>query len=158
MTRAIGISSHVTLQIVKDRTVVMVTHTEDADETGSVRKVVLDHMRVWYPSHAHPMQMEELEEHIAAVSAEYGRARLVYDPREATGTAQNLRDERRHSGAVQLHDIKRGSSRVGLESGHSYKAFCLLARCCAHQGIDERPTQGDGTGTISSYAPEQKRS
>lgn len=80
--------------LVNDATVVMVTHTEGGesiDGEDSVRRVVLDQLRTWHGSHEHPVQLGEVEEHIVAMSAEFGHARLLYDPHQAAGTAQNLR-------------------------------------------------------------------
>jgi len=52
---------------------------------------VLDQLRTWHGSHDRPVQLGEVEEYIVAVSKEFGHCRLLYDPHQAAGTAQNLR-------------------------------------------------------------------
>ncbi len=79
--------------LVADATCVMCTHTEDEslEGGGSVRRVVLDQLRTWHGSHDSPVQLGEVEEYIVTLSKEFGHARLLYDPHQAAGTAQNLR-------------------------------------------------------------------
>ena len=75
--------------LVNDATVVMCTHVEG--ERTEDRRVVLDQMRTWHGTHERPVHLGEVEEYIATVSKEFGHARLLYDPHQAAGTAQNLR-------------------------------------------------------------------
>lgn len=83
----------VDLGLKRDRTAVAVCHSErlrgDEDPTVGAR-VVLDRMQVWKGSRLRPVQLDEVEEWIAAASAQYNRAAVVLDPWQAAGLAQRL--------------------------------------------------------------------
>jgi len=74
--------------LVNDATVIAVGHL--ATEDGS-RVVVLDRMDVRQGSKGAPVDLGEVEETIAALSAVYNNARIVIDPYQAVHLAQGLR-------------------------------------------------------------------
>lgn len=78
--------------VTNDRCVVAVCHAES--EADGRRRVVLDFMRRWSGSRRHPVDLTEVEETVAALSAAYarqGRAKVRADPWQAIGLAQRLR-------------------------------------------------------------------
>ncbi len=79
--------------ITNDRCVVAVCHAEPDDAAGRQR-VVLDHIRVWAGSRRNPVDLTEVEEVVASLSAMYarpGNATVRADPFQAIGMAQRLR-------------------------------------------------------------------
>jgi phage FluMu gp28-like protein len=74
--------------VVHDRTVAAVCHVERTDEEG--RRVVLDRLQAWAGTRAKPVQLQEVAEWVALVSAEYKQATVIYDPHQAVLLAQQL--------------------------------------------------------------------
>lgn len=85
------------LGVTNDRCVAAVCHAES--EPNGRRRVVLDHLRVWAGSRRRPVDLSEVEETVAALSAAYGgggarRASVRADPWQAIGMLQRLRSRR----------------------------------------------------------------
>ena len=79
--------------ITNDRCVVAVCHAEPDGPSGR-RRVVLDHIEVWAASRRNPVDLTEVEDTVASLSAAYarpGKAPLRADPWQAIGLAQRLR-------------------------------------------------------------------
>jgi hypothetical protein len=79
----------------RDRTVAVVVHGErvvgTSGDTVGVR-VVLDRLQTWQGSKHRPVRLAEVEEWLAQASTDYGRAPIRFDPYQAAGTVQRLRD------------------------------------------------------------------
>jgi hypothetical protein len=79
--------------LVNDRTVVATCHGEPVlGEDGERRtKVVLDRMRAWQGSRAHPVRLDDVESYLFEVSRTYP-GRCVVDPFQSVQLSQRLRD------------------------------------------------------------------
>lgn len=75
--------------LVNDRTVVVVAHVERLDEGSAL--VVVDRIDVWQGSRSSPVDLVNVEAHIAEASKLYHRAAVVVDPFQAVHLAQGLR-------------------------------------------------------------------
>lgn len=75
--------------IVNDRTVVAVMHAEQ--QPSALPRIALDAIARWQGSKASPVPLDEVREHIAAVSRQYNGAELAADPHEAVDMIQALR-------------------------------------------------------------------
>ena len=75
--------------LVNDRTVCAVGHLEPVDD-GS-RVVVVDRIDVWQGRKGAPVDLVQIEEHMAAMSATYRDAPAIVDPYQAVHLAQGLR-------------------------------------------------------------------
>lgn len=92
--------------VVNDRTAVAVMHAE-RDITGS-RKVVLDDIRTWKGSRAHPVDLQSVANTLAELSNRYNRARVIADPHQAVMIAQQLRGR-----GVRVDEFVFSASSVG---------------------------------------------
>lgn len=72
-----------------DRTVVAVMHAEK-DVTGT-RKVVLDAIRRWQGNRNRPVDLQNVADTVAELSARYNRAQALIDPSQAILIGQQLR-------------------------------------------------------------------
>lgn len=72
------------LGIVNDRTVAGIGHRQNG-------KLVIDKMRVWQGSKAQPVDLAQVEEEVAALSALYNGAPVLFDPFQAVQLTQGLR-------------------------------------------------------------------
>ena len=73
--------------LTNDRTVLSVAHVE-RDGTG--RRVVLDHQQVWIGTRVNPVSLTEVEAAIMAISRDYHRAPLTFDPYQAAQLTERL--------------------------------------------------------------------
>jgi hypothetical protein len=79
----------------RDRTVATVVHGErivgaEGDTVGV--RVVLDRIHTWQGSRLRPVRLAEVEEWLAQAARDYNRATIRFDPYQAAGTVQRLRD------------------------------------------------------------------
>lgn len=100
----------VDIGIVHDRSVVAVCHSLDqAIPDGPVRRrVVLDRMHVFQGSKAAPVALSDVEAAVYDASITYHKARVVYDPFQAVGSAQRLA-----SRGIKVEPFTFSSSSVG---------------------------------------------
>jgi hypothetical protein len=78
----------VDLSVTTDYTVVAVAHAERVED----RQVcVVDRLRVWKPSRAHPIDLGEVEAFVELVAGEYGRAKVIFDKYAAVQMIGRLR-------------------------------------------------------------------
>ncbi len=80
--------------VVNDRTAVCVCHSERLTDGREGRRIVLDRMRTWKGSRAHPVDLGEVEEWVLHVSRYYGGAPVIADPHEGVGMLQRLTGRR----------------------------------------------------------------
>jgi hypothetical protein len=74
-----------------DATVVVLAHKEPIGKLpGAPNRVVVDHLERWTGTKKRPVQLEEVENFIAAWAPRYNRARVYGDPTQFIGTLQNL--------------------------------------------------------------------
>ena len=77
----------------RDRPAVAVCHGErlrDGDDPVVGARVVLDRMQVWQGSRLLPVQLDDVENWVAAASEKYNGAGVILDPWQAAGLAQRL--------------------------------------------------------------------
>jgi phage terminase large subunit-like protein len=72
------------LGIVNDRTVCTIGHRQFG-------KLVIDKMRVWQGTKANPVNLAQVEEEVATLSALYNDAPVLFDPHQAVQLTQGLR-------------------------------------------------------------------
>jgi phage terminase large subunit-like protein len=80
--------------LVNDRTAAAVCHLEVLSPSdGEVPdwRLVVDDVRVWEGSRERPVQLAEVRAWLAATVPAYNYARVVFDPHQAMGLAQDLR-------------------------------------------------------------------
>jgi phage terminase large subunit-like protein len=82
--------------ITNDRTAAAVCHAEpyirrESDREISGWRVVLDRIRTWEGSRASPVMLSSVREWLEDSSRSYARAKIVIDPYQAVGLAQDLR-------------------------------------------------------------------
>jgi phage terminase large subunit-like protein len=70
--------------------------------------VVLDRMQTWQGKPTAPVELREVEEWLAEASQTYRSARVVYDPFQAVGSMQRLRNR-----GVQCDEFTFSSASVG---------------------------------------------
>lgn len=83
----------VDLGLKHDRTAISVCHGErlsDAEDPTVGTRVVLDRLHVLEGSRRQPVQLDAVEEWIAAASAKYNRAAAIVDPWQSAGLQQRL--------------------------------------------------------------------
>ena len=86
--------------VVNDRTVATVGHRIFVGpREDRVAKLVIDRMQVWQGSKVEPVDLAQVEEWVAASSALYNGAVVVFDPHQAAQLTQGLR--RRGIGTIQ---------------------------------------------------------
>jgi phage terminase large subunit-like protein len=83
----------VDLGLKRDRTAVCICHGErlrgDADPVVGAR-VVLDRLQTWQGTRLKPVQLDDVENWVAAASEKYNHAGVILDPWQAAGLAQRL--------------------------------------------------------------------
>jgi phage terminase large subunit-like protein len=106
----------------RDRTVAAVCHlevesrlTQERTDQGWRQRstaigasVVLDRMQTWQGRPTAPVELREVEEWLAEASRTYASARVVYDPFQAVGSMQRLRNR-----GVQCDEFTFSSASVG---------------------------------------------
>lgn len=83
----------VDLGLTKDRTVAMVCHAErlSGDDEATVGgRVLVDRIGVWQGSRQRPVQLDDVEEWVAAESRRYNGAGAILDPWQSAGLSQRL--------------------------------------------------------------------
>ncbi len=112
----------VDLGVKRDRSVLVVAHSEAADThwNGSRRidggtRVVIDRKLLWKPTKLRPVRLEDVEEAILQTWESYGRPAVVVDPWQAIGLAQRLRDR-----GVRVEEFAFSASSVGRLAGVLY--------------------------------------
>lgn len=93
------------LGVTNDRTVCTVGHRVHG-------KLVIDKMRVWQGSKAHPVDLAQVEEEVAALSALYNDAPVIFDPHQAVLLTQGLR--RRGIYCIQQNFTQESNARLAL--------------------------------------------
>jgi phage terminase large subunit-like protein len=83
----------VDLGITHDRTAVAICHSEDVigGTPDRGRKIVVDRIQVWQGSPEEAVVIRDVYEAVLAASHEYNFAKVVIDPHQAVGLAQDLR-------------------------------------------------------------------
>ena len=90
-----------------DRTVAAVCHAEPIPGTDR-RSVVLDRMEVWQGSRLRSVQLRHVEEWLQETSVRYNRALVRFDPYQAIGSMQRLKNA-----GVRVEEFAFSASSVG---------------------------------------------
>ena len=81
----------VDLGLVNDKTVVAVGHLEPiSPEPGALKRVVIDSLRRWRGKRTRPVQIGEIEIHLALTAKRYNNAKVLCDPWQASYLIQRL--------------------------------------------------------------------
>ena len=101
---------------VNDATVIVVAHTEPLsteDETirgdrHGPKRLIIDRLDRWQGTKKAPVQLSQVEEHVAGLSAQFNKARVVADPMQFVGHLQNLNKR-----GVKAEEFTFGATTVG---------------------------------------------